>query len=54
MSNAAEIQRTEQELDARDALMRGEFQRQTHVWDMAIPVDSVLRNLKVRITRATK
>lgn len=50
MSNTAENPRSEQELDARDALMREQFQRQKDSWEKATPLKSVLRKLKAKIS----
>jgi hypothetical protein len=51
MTNAAENPRSDQELEAREALMREEFKRQKERWDEAVPVEEVLRKLKARIVR---
>jgi hypothetical protein len=50
MSNTAENPRSEQELDAREALMREQFQRQNDSWEKAIPLASILRKLKAKIS----
>ena len=51
MSNAAENPKSQQELDAREALMREEFRRQKDSWDRALPLESVLTKLKAKINR---
>jgi len=50
MSNTADNSRSEQELEARGALMREELQRQKDSWDNAMPLESVLRKLKAKIS----
>ncbi len=50
VTNAAETPRSDQELEAREALMREQFQRQQDSWDEATPVEDALDKLKAKIT----
>ena len=50
MSNAAENPKSKQELEAREALMREEFQQQKDSWEEAVPLGSILRKLKAKIS----
>ena len=50
MTKAAERRRTEREIEAREALMREEFERQGDAWESGVPVDEILEKLKAQIT----
>ena len=50
MTKAAERRRTEREIEAREALMREEFERHGDAWKNGIPVDEILEKLKAKIT----
>ncbi|HEX4127584.1 MAG TPA: hypothetical protein VHX67_08415 [Acidimicrobiales bacterium] len=50
MTKGAERGRTELEVEAREALMREEFERRGDVWENGVPVDDILRKLKAKIT----
>ena len=50
MSTAAENSRSERELEAREALMREELERQKDSWDDAVPLESILHKLKAKIS----
>jgi len=50
MSNTAENPRSEEELDARETLMREQFERQKDSWEKAIPLESILRKLKAKLS----
>jgi len=50
VTKAAERRRTEREIEAREALMREEFERQSDAWENGIPVDEILEKLKAKIT----
>jgi hypothetical protein len=50
VTNAAERRRSEREVEAREALMREEFERQGDAWDNGVPVDEILEKLKEKIT----
>ena len=51
LSNAAENPRSQEELDAREALMRQEFRRQEDAWKKGVPLEAVLSKLKAKISR---
>jgi hypothetical protein len=50
VTKGAERRRTELEIEAREALMRDEFERQGDVWENGRPVDDILEKLKAKIT----
>jgi hypothetical protein len=50
VTKGAERRRTELETEAREALMREEFERHGDVWENGRPVDDILGNLKAKIT----
>ena len=50
MTNAAERPRSDRELEAREALMREEFERNRDAWEAGTPVEEVLEDLKAKIT----
>ena len=50
MPEAQEHPRTEQELQAREDLMRQQFERDADSWERASPVDQVLKKLKSILT----
>lgn len=49
MPEAREHPRTEQELRARDELMREQFQRDSEAWKEAAPLEGILARLKAII-----
>ena len=50
VTKGAERRRTELEIEAREALMREEFERQGDVWENGVLVDDILEKLKAKIT----
>ena len=52
MSQAPETPRTDAELEAREKLMRQQFERDAKAWEEAVPAEEVLANLKARISPA--
>jgi hypothetical protein len=50
VTKGAERRRTELEIEAREALMREEFERPGDVWENSVPVDDILEKLKAKIT----
>jgi hypothetical protein len=46
---AHEAQRTEAEVEAREALMRQQFDRDVEMWDQALPAEEVLAKLEEKI-----
>jgi hypothetical protein len=50
VTKGAERRRTELEVEAPEALMREEFERQGDVWENGRPVDDILEKLKAKIT----
>lgn len=49
MSNAADNPRSEREMEAREALMREQFEHDADEWEQATPVEEVLSALKAKI-----
>jgi hypothetical protein len=52
MAQASETPRTSAELEAREQLMRQQFERDAEVWEEAVPAEEVLANLEARISPA--
>jgi len=52
MAQAPETRRTGAELKAREELMREQFDRDTEVWENAVPAEEVLAKLGARINPA--
>jgi hypothetical protein len=50
VTKGTERRRTELEIEAREAPMREEFERQGDVWENGVPVDDVLEKLNAKIT----
>ena len=53
MTHAHEAQGTEAEIEAREALMRQQFDREAEAWEQGVPADEVLSALEARI-KSTK
>ena len=53
VTHAHEAQRTEAEIEAREALMRQQFDREAEAWEQGVPADEVLSALEARI-KSTK
>jgi len=51
MSSLADNQRSQAEVEARDALMHEQFQRDIRSWDEGTPLEAVLRKLRDKISR---
>ena len=49
MTKGAERRRTEREIEAREVLVREEFERQGNAWENGVPVDEILEKLKAKI-----
>jgi hypothetical protein len=52
MAQAPERPRTGPELEAREELMRQQFERDAEAWEEAVPAEEVLANLETRINPA--
>ncbi len=50
MAQASETPRTGDELEAREELMRQQFERDSEAWEEAVPAEEVLAKLEARIT----
>ncbi len=50
VAQAAQHPRSEQELEAREELMRQQFKRDNDTWEQATPVSSILSKLKARLS----
>jgi hypothetical protein len=50
MSQPAEHPRSNQEMDAREELMREQFLRDEQTWEEATPLSTVLAKLKARLS----
>lgn len=48
VARAQDTQRTDAELEAREALMRQQFDREAEVWDHAAPAEDVLAKLEAK------
>jgi hypothetical protein len=49
MARAHDTQRTDAEVEAREALMREQFDRDNEAWDQALPAEEVLAKLEAKI-----
>ncbi len=49
MTNAAQRPRSDREIEAREALMREEFERNGDAWENGVPVEDALEDLKAKI-----
>jgi hypothetical protein len=49
MAQAHETQRSEAEIEAREALMRQQFDRETEAWEQSLPAEEVLAKLEAKI-----
>jgi hypothetical protein len=52
MAQAPETPRTGAELEAREELMRQQFERDAQAWEEAVPAGEVLAKLEARISPA--
>jgi hypothetical protein len=52
MAQAPETPRTGAELEAREELMRQQFERDAEAWEEAVPAEEVLAKLEARISPA--
>ena len=52
MAQAPERPRTGAELEAREELMRQQFERDAGAWEKAVPAEEVLAKLEARISPA--
>jgi hypothetical protein len=50
MAQASETPRTGAELEAREELMRQQFERDAETWEEAVPAEEVMANLVARIS----
>jgi hypothetical protein len=49
MAQAHESERTDIEVDARETLMREQFDRDADAWGQAVPAEEVLAKLEAKI-----
>jgi hypothetical protein len=49
VAQAHETQRTEAEVEAREALMRQQFDRDAEAWEESLPAEEVLAKLEEQI-----
>lgn len=49
MTRAHESERTDAEIEAREALMREQFDRDADAWKQAVPAEEVLTKLEAKI-----
>ena len=49
MARAHETQRADDEIEAREALMRQQFDRDVEAWEQALPAQEVLAKLEAKI-----
>jgi hypothetical protein len=49
MARAHETQRADDEIEAREALMRQQFDRDVEAWEQAPPAEEVLAKLEAKI-----
>jgi hypothetical protein len=49
MARTHEPQRTDEEVEAREALMRQQFDRDAEAWEQGVPAEEVLTQLEAKL-----